>query len=384
MADISPVVRRNSEWADTFVDASTNAAQRQRYAVDQQALASQLLDQQQEAQMQELKTNKVAQDLFFRQRDLQRKTQLDKATMDIRHAEDARKEQLFPLQLEAEKAKAGASAALETQRLNKELRDAKLATKVASDTDAFETKMHDLMLQHAPGSKEFAQGALEVVASHPLVPNDLRKTWLAQADVKNDPDQLMRDTAKFRDTHDTTLKLDSKGQWEIALNPKKTTAADPLKQASAIRGQISSTEAQLRNLNSTIQNTVKAEPEWLKSTGAFKAPDGTTRLGYANKKWQDSEILTPELDREIKTYQSAYDQREALSKTLPEMNKRLDGLLTGTATPDVATDSSTTVSPSSDATPPSEAAPHPMEGQAVRQKSTGKMGKIINGQFVAE
>lgn len=225
MADISPVVRRNAEWADTFGAASTNAAQRQRYAEDQQTLATQLLDQQAEQQMEELKTNRLAQDLFFRQRELQRKQALDKTTMDLRHAEDVRKEQMLPLQLEAEKARAAASAALEKQRLNKELRDAQMATRVATDTDAFEEKAGALAIQHNPGSKEFAEGMLGIVAAHPYVSSDLRKTWMAQADLDNDPDQLMRDTAKFRDTHNTKLSLDSKGKWRIDLTPKTEATA---------------------------------------------------------------------------------------------------------------------------------------------------------------
>lgn len=40
--------------------------------------------------------------------------------------------------------------------------------------------------------------------------------------------------------------------------------------------------------------------------------------------------------------------------------------------------------PSTPAATPAPVAAHPMEGQIVRQKSTGKTGRIVNGQFVAQ
>lgn len=179
--------------------------------------------------MREARTNKTAQGFFFRQRDMERRAEMDSFTRGLRQAEEERKSELFPIQKEVEHAKLNAQVALEKMRLNKEKRDAESALRVATDTDAFESKVGQLMQTHRPGSKEFAEGLLGIVSTHPYVPADLRKTWMSQADIDTDPDQLMRDTEKFRSTHDTTLKVNDKGKWTVALSEKRpvSTTATP-------------------------------------------------------------------------------------------------------------------------------------------------------------
>lgn len=224
--------RRNSEWADLFSGASTNLAQRQRYAQDKAVYANDLLDQQESAALDLARRDKTAQDFYFRQKDLDRRMTLDEVTRGIRHQQESRKDAMLPLQIDTEKARAAASEALAQSRLNKELRDARHAERVTLDTDSFESKADELAQTHAPGSKAFADGLLGIVASHPYVPADLRKAWMAQADIEADPDQLMRDTAKYRDTHNTTLRMNDKGKWSISLAPK-TEASSPSKEDAA-------------------------------------------------------------------------------------------------------------------------------------------------------
>lgn len=222
--DFSPVIARNAEWASRFGGSSTNAAQRQRYAQDQAAQADQLLQARAAAQYSQAQTNKTAQDFYFRQQEMNRKEAMDKATLDIRHQQQANKDELVPAQIEATKARAAAQSALETARINRESRQAQNAARVATDTDQFEQKQNDLLDSAKPGSQAFADATLKNIAAHPFVSSDLRKTWLGQAGIKNDPDQLMRDTAQFQDTHNTTLTRDSKGQWEVKLTPKPVVA----------------------------------------------------------------------------------------------------------------------------------------------------------------
>lgn len=229
--DISPVVRRNAEWADRFGGASTNVAQRQRYAQDQAAMAQELLNARQTEQYRQAQTNKTAQDFYFRQQDMNRKEAMDKATLEIRHQQQDNKDSLVPAQIEATKARAAAQTALETARVNREARQAQNAARVATDTDSFEQKQNDLLDSAKPGSQAFADQTLKNISAHPFISPDLRKTWLGQAGIKNDPDQLMRDTAQFQDTHNTTLTRDSKGQWEVKLTPKPLPKAAGASQA---------------------------------------------------------------------------------------------------------------------------------------------------------
>ena len=219
------VRRRNSEWADTFGGATTNLAQRQRYAKDQEVYADDLLKQRQQVQTDLLMKDRNAQNFYFKQQELDRKQQMDQFGMTLKHNEEQRKNALLPLQMEAERAKQDAAIATTQARLNKERRDAQNAARVALDTDGFEDKAFKLMQEAAPGTEDFAKGMLAIVASHPYVPSDLRKTWMTQANIKNDPDQLMRETEAFRKTHSTALTKDDKGQWEIRLT-EKAPAAD--------------------------------------------------------------------------------------------------------------------------------------------------------------
>lgn len=228
------VLKRNADWASTFGGASTNLAQRQRYAQDQEKYAEELLGQQESTALNLAKTNATAQNFYFRQKELERKMKVDSFNRDLKHQQERRKDAMLPLEMDTEKARAEAQDALVISRMNKEKRDARNAARVAQDTDAFEGKVDQLIESGIrPGSKAFADAVVGLVATHPFVPSDLRKTWLQQADVDTDPDQLMRDTEKYRDTHDTTLRMNDKGKWSIALTEKKPAASSPSRYQSA-------------------------------------------------------------------------------------------------------------------------------------------------------
>lgn len=212
--------RRNSEWADLFGGASTNAAQRQRYAQDQELYAQDLLEQQEQRALDMAHKDKTHQDFYFRQKDLDRRLQMDSFTRSLRDREQQRKDVMLPLEMDTEAARSEAQQALAIARLNKDKRDASNALRVAQDTDSFEAKTDQLLQAYEPGSKAFADEALKIAFSHRYVPSDMRRALLAQADIDQDPDQLMRDTAKFRDTHNTTLRMNDKSKWSVVLTEK--------------------------------------------------------------------------------------------------------------------------------------------------------------------
>ncbi len=213
--------------------------------------------------------------------------------------------------------------------------------------------MHELLQTHQPGSKEFAAGVIDNVAKYPFIHNDLRKTWMDQAGVKVDPSTVLRQKEQFGPDYSMSVRMDKDGSYLPTFTPKKEATVDPLRQASAVRGQIASTEAQLRNTNQIISNVEKTSPDWLGSTGIFTDPKGVQRLGFPNKTWQDSPLVTSaETARQMKDYQDALKQRESLTNGLPKLNEHLDSLLSGTAPTTPASDLPPVVAPPVVANPP--------------------------------
>lgn len=226
------VLQRNSQWADRFGGATTNLAQRKRYAQDQEAYAEDLLGQQQRSIVNEARTNKTAQDFYFRQQELIRKRENDRAKSLMDHRKMEFEDQMNPLRLKAEEARQRASEALETSRLNKETRDAEQTLKVARDTDAFESGIDDMLRSNVlPGSEEFARGALSLSTKHPFVPPALRKDVFAQAKIQKDPNELMAEVSGMEKTHDFTVSGSPNG-WTVSARPKPLPKADAATKAA--------------------------------------------------------------------------------------------------------------------------------------------------------
>ncbi len=124
-------VRRDAQWSHQFAPSDTSLAQRARGNQDKMLYAAQLQDQRRQVEMEKLKTNKVAQDLYFRNQKLAMEKTAAQAALAERAQRMKYQAERMPLVLEAQKAKMKADLAAEDRRLKEQaIRD---ATKADAD-----------------------------------------------------------------------------------------------------------------------------------------------------------------------------------------------------------------------------------------------------------
>jgi hypothetical protein len=239
MADISPVVRRNAEWAQRFGGSSTNMAQRQRYANDQQQYADQVLEQQHQIQQDQLRTDKGARDLYFRQQNLERENARVRLDMRLKEEDQNFQRQLQPLKEEQALAAAQAARALELHRTNEELRQARTAARTLQDTEGFSQKVYDAMDKGVlPGSKEFADTVTRATLEHPFTPNTLRDDFFKQAKIQQTPDSILSDWQKQdpeirKKLSNISAKVDANGNWTMGFTAPAEAKGDSLAKIAA-------------------------------------------------------------------------------------------------------------------------------------------------------
>lgn len=134
--------------------------------------------------------------------------------------------------------------------------------------------------------------------------------------------------------------------------------------------------------------------------------NGTTDekgVRYQGGKWGDNDSFTPGTTNltthGVEALQKYFKEREPNSKLILTPSGVVPPANPSTGAPVIppAPNPELTPMPAPDATPPPVAdvtggpakvvpgpTPHPMEGQTVRHKASGQMGKIINGQFVPD
>jgi len=302
----SPVLQRNKEWSDLFGGASTNLAQRQRYADDQARFAEESLAEQERAALDLAHRDRTAQDFYFRQKDLERRQQMDEFTRGIRHGEQRRKEAMLPLQMDTERARSDAQNAMAIARMNKEKRDAGNALRVAQDTDSFEGKVDQLMQAGIrPGSKDFADNLLGIISTHPYVPSDLRKFWMAQADIEYDPDQFMRDREKYKDTHTISWRISDKGKL-LPTFTEKSASTSPMEREHKLY---------LGELDRAKSRRAIAQAQFSKE---LAAADETTRKAVQSKAARlPSQDLVDMADEDIRRYDKLVNEAQQALKGAP-------------------------------------------------------------------
>lgn len=110
---------------------------------------------------------------------------------------------------------------------------------------------------------------------------------------------------------------------------KQDVPPDPLKQAQAIHGQISSLNQQQAAFEKIISDVEKTPPDWLKSTGIFQDKNtGQTMFGRTPTDGGNY-VATPRDQKMFVQYQDALNQRGAIQAQLPALNAKLGQALAG-------------------------------------------------------
>lgn len=165
MGPSSAGLRRNAEWSHQFAASDTSLAQRARGNADKAAYAASLQDRRRQVEMEELKTNKVAQDLYFRNQ----KMELDKMTAQAALGERSQRfkfqAELHPEILKSRQAQTAASLALEKARNDSALLKSNLETKRANETANFAKSVNGISAKL--GTPEFEEELFRARIANP-------------------------------------------------------------------------------------------------------------------------------------------------------------------------------------------------------------------------
>lgn len=228
MADRKQIIEERAAWAETFRNAPTNAVTRMRRAADLAAAADQESMDDAQAFERQLARDKGARDLFLGRARLdqsqQRIGQTERGMAQRQSNFEATQERLmgvdeFNQNIRLRKAELDE---LNSQRLmRKELRDADNAATILKQTIAAEDATDELMRNARVGSPDFAQGALRIIASNPLMDPKARASILATARIVGDPDEIQAqlDAMEPEERNRTTVTRNDKGGLSMTTRP---------------------------------------------------------------------------------------------------------------------------------------------------------------------
>jgi len=224
-------IEADAQWAAQFRGASTNLAQRQRYDKAIQA-GNDLADRRAAATAeQQLISNKGARDLMFgRLRDQREQERIGQANIRIGmegRRMDAQTER-EAWQKEIAQNAAAIKQAQEDRAIQKSLMDSRNALRIQSADDAVTKDAQALMDGgYNPGTEGFAKAMVASLARNPYASKDLQHSILADAQIKNDPNEVLGTIKQFSDKHPELkdrlrFESDQKGGWNLSIYPEKS------------------------------------------------------------------------------------------------------------------------------------------------------------------
>lgn len=191
-----------ADWAATFGGSDTNLAQRQRHNADILAYTKSIQDQKAAQLQNDLQTNQVAQNLWFRQQDLARKEQTSADSLAQRAAQ-------FQQQQALREASANSVNAV---------RDLTVRHQLAQQQDLtnFSKKVGDVMDQgYGPGTSEYRDAVISASIAHPNADPRVVTNAYKAARIKETPQDVLnvwnsippeqRSVTQFTTTADGTL-----------------------------------------------------------------------------------------------------------------------------------------------------------------------------------
>jgi hypothetical protein len=235
-APVDVQIKRDAEWARQFRNAPTSAAGRVRRdeaLADDAKLAWQEAEKARELNLQ---ANKGARDLMLgRERVRQADERLGLTEMGMQQRQnnfeaterriidrDAFREEMDLRRLKLNELN-------EQRRMRKEIADAANAEKVLDQTTRAEQEVNDHVFNGIlPGTKDFAERALRVIAQNPMIDPKARASILGSAKIIGEDEEF--DTAWNKLTPEqqkrATVVDDPKG-WRISVAPAKASGEAP-------------------------------------------------------------------------------------------------------------------------------------------------------------
>lgn len=206
--------RHRAEWAGFFGGSDVNLAQRYRHNADINAYAESLERERAAQQQQQIATNKTAQDLWIRSRQLEIQRASANAALAERQQRMEHAEAILPATLQAKDAQTRASLAKERAITVAEQLKAKAESRAAEDTANFSQHMSELMDRTNPGSDDYKLGILRGITAFPHADKALVKQYGAPALEDQDLQEVLKTVPAGFDV--AGIRRDANGRWTVA------------------------------------------------------------------------------------------------------------------------------------------------------------------------
>lgn len=309
MADRSPtegdILRGNAEWAERFEGGTTNLALRARHNQDRLEYADHLASQREMQTAQDIQTDRVKQQFFFRSQELNLKERLAKDKMQ--RDQEAHTQRLSLMEQQEATSAAAEQARLTTMRAQEEVR-----RQTAEDTRAFSEGVAEAARKHRAGTPEYAQSVASLRANHPSVDKALFDDIWKTTNSDLTPEQVAENVRKAKAVAgNANVTATSTGNVTVSQNSgesairreiqtyenlrsraverlKKVGADDPSKKMleedvsyhaqkiGELESQLGKQAAPTVTTNGTVASTAQ-RPIFKDKSGnrAYKNPDGT-------------------------------------------------------------------------------------------------------------
>lgn len=223
-----------SDWASRFGEhgaGSGNLMTRKRHNQDIADYTDKLQSAQEAHQVHELKTNKLAQDLFIRGRKLNMDLEIGQAQLRERAQKTEAAERLLPLELQAKQAQIDLNETRTRTALNAETRKAEAEKRTLEHADALDEHVAGLTRSGVlPGTPEYFRGVEEGLRRYPFAPaqmhQDLRNAAKVVPRPEDEPVTVTRTqevvgdgTDQLRTDRTVTSQKQSRAGFEASTPP---------------------------------------------------------------------------------------------------------------------------------------------------------------------
>lgn len=438
-------LEHKARWAGTFNEATTNLAQRQRYNQDITAYGEALAQQRAQHQYEALQKDKAAQNLYFKtqQMDLQKR----EAEARMQHANELfpLKKQAQESQVAADLAREKAlvqAAALKSTAAQQEHVDTDafhatinnglaqgikigtpeyvdLVTRARLDAPAMKSEIFDDLWKATSRSPLTPEEAIDMAARKAKAVAEAKNEVVAATGFRGTPEE-----ARARYGPSALLHETAKGVWDIKLPPEsqdlaeraadKTRAVLDVKKDFAPKQQevidllvakrqaldaLKPTDQQkidfavakkqaLKDMDPTDADKIEFAVARQVAMDSAKTKALTERVNAVAKAHgipaSVSSLYSEKLGEISGLEQQARDETDKAKSALIAAKKiKNEEVVRSLESIHPELRATRGLDEKGSASTPAPAS-HPMEGQIVRQKSTGLMGKIINGVFVPQ
>lgn len=210
------VIRNRGQWAEKF--PGTNMAQRARHNKDTLAYTQQLQDERALREMERVKTDRVAQAAYFREKEFRVKQQTAAQLMDHRA-------EMHDATLELREVQTRTTIARERALATAAKAKEELTQRAADDTTLFSKRVTEAIKKHRPGTPEYtravAEARLAAPATDKVVFDDIWKS--TNSDLP--PEQVIENFKKVQSLASTaTVSATATGGTTITQRPGAESA----------------------------------------------------------------------------------------------------------------------------------------------------------------